>query len=114
MDRGNRVEHVALEHVVGKFDVELAFEREHHVDAGVRSHAGLVEVGFGGERVYIAAQPAVLLEDRTDLVLVWGAHFFLSRIRRVLCVTPQGYSRRGSRPPRPDARYVTPEIQPES
>src|SRR3954469_12302397 len=40
--RGHALEDASLEHVVGELDVELAFEREHHVDARVRGHARLV------------------------------------------------------------------------
>ena len=49
-DRRDALEHAALEHVIGELDVELALEREHHVDARVRGHARLVEVGVVGER----------------------------------------------------------------
>src|SRR5688572_16895344 len=33
--RRHALEHAPLEHVVGELDVELPFEREHHVDAGM-------------------------------------------------------------------------------
>ena len=54
------LEHAALEHVVGELDVELAFEREHHVDAGVRGHARLIEVGVLGQRRRVLAEASVL------------------------------------------------------
>ena len=44
-DRGDALEHAALEHRVRELDVERILEGEHHVDAGVRAHAGLEEVG---------------------------------------------------------------------
>src|SRR6187431_808861 len=78
MDRGNSVEHIALEHVVREFDVEFAFERQHDVDAGMRGHAGLVQVCFWRERLDIAAQAAVFLEDYSDLVQVCNAHVLVA------------------------------------
>ena len=64
-DRGNALEDTALEHVSG-LDFKFAFQGEHHVHAGVRSHAGLVEVGVGPEAVRVFAEAAVLLEDAAD------------------------------------------------
>src|SRR5580698_7488596 len=77
-DGGDTLEHAALEHAVREFDVEFTFESEHHVDAGVRCHPGLVEVGLGAEGVDIAAQAAVVLENAADrLLVICCGHDFL-------------------------------------
>ena len=63
-----RLEHAALEHRVGELDVELVLEAEHHVHAGVRGHAGLVEVVVLAELGGVDRQPGVLSKDRADSI----------------------------------------------
>ena len=47
----------------GKLDVELRLETEHQVDARMRGHPGLEEVGVVVERRDIHGQMAVLADD---------------------------------------------------
>jgi len=65
-DRADAAEHVALEHVVGKLDVELAFQRQHDVDAGMGGHAVVVKVGVGGEPVGVDGQAAMITQYAAD------------------------------------------------
>ena len=67
-DRRDALEDAAREHAIGELDVERVLEREHHVDARVRGHARLVEVGVVGERVDVDGQAGVVAEDLADLV----------------------------------------------
>src|SRR3954471_7868478 len=59
-DRGDRLEGLATEQVVGELDVEGVLEREHQVDAGVRRQPGAVEVVAVRQRRDVDRQPAVL------------------------------------------------------
>ena len=68
-DRGDALEHAALEHRVGELDVEGVLEREHQADPGVGGHAGLEQVGVIGERVDVDGQARVIAQDLADLIL---------------------------------------------
>ena len=59
-DRLDAAEHIALEHVVWKLDVEDTFQRQHHVDAGMRGHAGLVQVSGNVQAICIGIEMALL------------------------------------------------------
>ena len=67
-DRGDALEDAALEHRVRELDVEAVLEGEHQVDARVRGHARLVEVGVVAQRVDVHGQAAMFLDDLTNLV----------------------------------------------
>ncbi len=56
------------EHAVGKLDVEMVLEREHHVDARVGAQARLVEVGVRRKRAHVDRQAAVVVDDLADFV----------------------------------------------
>src|SRR5438309_3090566 len=68
-DGGDGLEGALAQHVLGELDVERVLEREHHVDAGVRGHAGLVQVGVVADLGDVDRQAGVLGEDMSDLVV---------------------------------------------
>ena len=67
VDRRHALEHAALEHRVGELDVERVLERQHHVDARVRGHAGLEQVGLIVERLDVDRKPGVVAQYAADL-----------------------------------------------
>ena len=97
MNRGNGVEHIALEHVVREFDIEFSLERQHDIDTGMRGHPGLVQVGFGRECLDVATQSAVFLEDGSNLGKVFAAHVLvaLSLVIRIRFSRQRHHHRRG-------------------
>ncbi len=68
LDRRDALEHAALEHPVGELDVEVILERQHHVDARVRGHSRVVEVGVRREHGRIDGKASVVGEDLSDLL----------------------------------------------
>jgi hypothetical protein len=68
-DRGDALEHAALEHAVRELDIKGVLEREHHVDAGMRGHPAVVEVGVVGEGRDVDRQSGVVLDRLADLVV---------------------------------------------
>ena len=48
------------------YNALLRFQREHDVDAGVRCHSRLIEVGVVGERRRVTGEPSMLFEDLSN------------------------------------------------
>src|SRR5581483_2978464 len=68
-NRIDALECVARKHLVRKLDVELLLEREHHVHARVRRHAGGIQIRLVFENSRRDGQPAVVVQHAADAFL---------------------------------------------
>ena len=57
---------MAFQESLRKFDVELVFEREHQIDAGVTRETGGVKVVEAGKAGDVDPQPTVPGQEATD------------------------------------------------
>src|ERR1700722_15435410 len=68
-DGGDRLERALSEHVLGELEVELVFERQHDVDAGVRRHPGLKEIVPIAYARHVDRETTMFAQDLADFLV---------------------------------------------